>query len=192
MNMRAILRLICAALLGGFCALLISCGGAGKGLIPSANAGPLQADFAEVAAAAQAGNGDCARTEAALAKTEQDFQTLPASVDRALRTRLRQGIANLHDRALALCAQPLPSSTNTTPLRTPPSTTTTQTTTTATTPTTPTTTTTTPSSPISPGQGGGTVAPGESEESEHAGAHGHAEGNERGDGAGGVEPRGGQ
>jgi cell division septation protein DedD len=176
------LRCALAALLGVAAALIISCGSSGAGLIPTGNAGPLQSDFETVAQAAQSGNGSCTGTEAAIAKTEHDFNTLPASVDSSLRSTLRQGISSLRARALALCAQPLQQptvtatttkSTQTTP--TPTQTTPTQSTPTQTTPTTPTTTptTTTP--------GGGTPAPGAGTEPPPGG------GTEPGLGAGGQE-----
>jgi hypothetical protein len=153
MTMRALLRLLVAATIGLAAASLVSCGGAGKGLIPEANAGPLRSDFEAVAQAAQAGNGSCATTETALGKTEKDFLALPAGVDRGLRDKLGQGISNLRRRALAMCSQAVSTVSTTTSTQT--------------TPTTPTqTTTTTPAStPTStqppPNQGGGTAAPGE-------------------------------
>ncbi len=161
-----LLRLSAAGLLGVAAALLVSCGSSGKGLIPSANAGPLQKDFEEVNSAAQNANGNCTATDTAIAKTEQDFNALPPSVDPRLTGRLSEGITHLGKRARDLCAQPLSPTVST-------GTTTTSTTTTTTTPTstetTPTNTTTTPTStettptstattPTAPG--GGTVAPG--------------------------------
>ena len=186
MTTRTLIRLIPAALLGVAAAMLVSCGSSGSGLIPAANAGPLQSDFEAIAKAAQEGNGSCAATEAALGKTEQDFLALPASVDRGLRTRLEQGIANLHARALAMCAQPVPSSTTTTATQTTTAqtqTTSTETTPTSTTPTTPTSTSTTPATPTPPVQGGGTEAPGE--ESEGAESKGQGKGVGQGKGQGG-------
>ncbi len=181
------LRLAAACLLGAAAALIVSCGSSGKGLIPTGNAGPLQRDFEEVAQAAQAGNGSCTVTSAAILKTERDFATLPSSIDAGLRTRLREGIANLRGRALVLCAQPLtPTATGTTQ-RTTPSTQTNTTappvTQTSTTPTTPTSTTTTPttSSPggtPAPGAGGGEAPP----------AAGNGQGGGAGEGAGGATP----
>ena len=73
----ALLRLAAAFALGIAAALLVSCGSSGKGLIPSANAGPLQSDFEAVAQAAQSGNGSCAATEAAIAKTERTSPRCP-------------------------------------------------------------------------------------------------------------------
>jgi hypothetical protein len=152
-----VLRVSLAAALGVLAALLVACSGSGKGLIPTGDAGPLQSDFEAVAQAAENGDGDCASTESALLKTDQDFAALPASIDAGLHNTLRQGIENLRTRALVLCAQPLPQATETTPTTTSTTTTTTTPTDTQTTSTktTPTTTTPSPSGP-----GGGTPAPG--------------------------------
>jgi hypothetical protein len=157
------LRVLLAGLLGLAAALLVSCGSSAGKLIPVADAGPLRTDFEAVQQEAQAGDGSCSATEAALEKTEHDFGALPASLDAGLRETLRQGIENLRKRALALCAQTITTSTalkttSTTGVlpnvtQTPPPTTST-TTSTATT-TVPTTTT--------PTTGGGTPAPGASE-----------------------------
>jgi hypothetical protein len=161
------LRLPVAGLLGVAVAIvLVSCGSSGKGLIPIANAGPLQSDFEAVAQAAQAGDGNCTATTEAINQTERDFAALPATIDSGLHRRLSEGISNLRERALAVCAQPLTqTATTTTPSRTTTTTTTTKTQTTPTTPaTTPTTTPTTPVTPTTPStppnNGGGTVAPG--------------------------------
>ncbi len=160
-----------AAVLALAALVLGSCGGSSKGLIPLANAGPLKSDFEEVSQAARSGNGDCTATGAAIAKTEQDFSTLPGTIDAGLRKTLSEGIENLRERALALCAQPLTETTAT-------STTTTSqrarlapTTTPKTAPTTSTPTTTTPApsqgttpsnappATSTPNNGGGTAAP---------------------------------
>ena len=162
-------RIALAAMLGVSAALLVACGGAGSAkLIPTADAGPLQTDFETVAQDAEAGNGECTNTEAALTKTQQDFEALPSSVDAGLRERLAEGIRNLRTRALVLCAQPLAqatvrttktATTRSTTTQAPPATTTqTETTTTATAPTTPIPTTSTPTATT---PGGGTAAPGE-------------------------------
>jgi hypothetical protein len=186
------LRLLAAGLLGVAVAIvLVSCGSSGKGLIPIANAGPLQRDFEAVAQAAQVGGGNCTATTEAINKTEQDFAALPVTIDAGLHNRLGQGISNLRERALALCAQPLAQTATTTTPRT------TTTTTTTTTPTTPTTTTTsTPTTPTPtpvtpPNNGGGTVAPGEGERSSEDNGNGNGHGNGRGneqDESGGVGP----
>jgi hypothetical protein len=159
---RRLARVLAAALLGVCAALLVSCSSSGKGLIPTGDAGPLQSDFEAVAQAAESGDGDCAATESALLKTEQDFARLPSSVDSGLHDRLQNGIENLRKRSLALCAQPLPQATD---AQTTPKTTSTQTTPTTSTETQTTSTQTTPktttSTPSPSGPGGGTPAPGE-------------------------------
>ena len=169
-----LLRAGLALATGAACALLVACGSSssGAGLIPADQAGPLKADFELVAHAAANAEGDCTKTEAALAKTELDFSALPSSVDSGLRNTLSHGIANLRARATQLCAQPL-ATTSTTPPATRTSTTTTTTpTSTTTTPTTTTTTPTTTAPTTTPtittttpaGSGGGTPAPGEAKE----------------------------
>jgi hypothetical protein len=133
---RRLLRLAVALLLGALAAVLVSCGGSGAGLIPARDAGPLREDFQAVEAAALAGNGRCAATEAALSKTESDFRNLPAGVDAGLRGRLSEGVSKLHELALELCTQPAGGTTTTSPAveTTPPASTTTETSTTSTTP----------------------------------------------------------
>jgi hypothetical protein len=184
-----LLRIASAALLGVLAALLISCSSSGKGLIPIADAGPLKGDFRAVAQAAENGDGNCATTESALLKTEQDFAALPSSTDSGLRETLRKGVENLRKRALSLCAQPLPQATETTGA---PTTSTTDTTTTPTVTQTTSTQTTPTSTPTTSGPGGGTPAPGGEGEEEGAGL-GKGEGGGKGHdggtgpGAGGLE-----
>jgi hypothetical protein len=159
----SVLRAALAGALGIAAALLVSCGGSSAKLIPLADAGPLQSDFETIAQDAEAGNGSCSATESAVLKTEQDFTSLPASVDSGLRQTLRQGIENLRARALALCAQPLAqtSLTNTTPKTTTSTTTPTTTTNTTTSSTETVETPSTPSTtPTTTTPGGGTPAPG--------------------------------
>jgi len=179
-------------MLGAGAALLLSCGTSGKGLIPTGNAGPLQSDFEAVARDAQSSNGRCTATEAAVARTEQDFGALPPTVDASLRTRLREGITSLRTHALEVCAQPLPQATvTTTAPRTSTSTQTTSTTPTVT-QTTPTQTTPTTSTPTNTSPGGGTPAPG-SEASPGAGNEpGGAHAGEGAAGAGGGGSGGAQ
>lgn len=181
------LRIACAALLALAAGFAISCGSSGKGLIPAAAAGPLQSDFEAVAQAAQSGEGSCTATEAALAKTEQDFSALPSTVNAGLRNTLHQGIANLSTRARALCAQPLAQNTITSST---PKTTTSATPTTSTpTVTQPTTPTTTPSTTTTtPGPGGGTPAPGAGEAEVEDGKGGKGGGGKGGGGQGGTGP----
>ncbi|HTR72478.1 MAG TPA: hypothetical protein VMG80_02700 [Solirubrobacteraceae bacterium] len=173
--MRAFPRLLTAALLGVALAVaLVSCGSSGKGLIPTADAGPLQSDFEEVAQAAQNGNGNCKATTEAINKTERDFAALPASIDPGLHDKLSEGISNLRERALALCAQPLAQTNTTTTPRTTTTaapatkqgpTTTSTGTTSAPTSTAPAQTPTTPATTTPSNNGGGTAAPGSEEPS---------------------------
>ncbi len=180
-------RFALAVVAGLAAALLVSCGGSSKALIPVAHAGPLLSDFEAVRNAAENANGECSATEAALRKTEEDFSALPATVDAGLRNNLHQGIDNLRVRAHEMCIQPQAQSTGTTSTEK----TTSTATTTQTTPTTPTQTetqtTTTPTTPTvttptttTPTPGGGTPAPGAGETP--------PAGNEQG---GGVGPSGG-
>lgn len=86
------------------CVPLAACGGQAAGLIPTADAGPLESDFEAVARAAQAGN--CTATERALEQTRGDFEKLPsARVSAALQARLEKGIANLEKVARTRCQQ---------------------------------------------------------------------------------------
>jgi hypothetical protein len=186
MNMRILIRLIVVALLGVATALLVSCGSSGKGLIPSANGTLLQADFEEVAKAAEAGNGSCAKTEAALGKTQEDFLTLPTTVDKGLHKRLEGGITNLRKQALAMCQEPTATDTSTTSTQTKTTpatgTTSTETTTTSTETTTPpTNTATTPPTSTPPSPGGGVEAPGEGHAEE---SPGKGKGKDEGEGEG--------
>ncbi len=158
------LPVLMTATLGVGAALLVSACGSSDKLIPVAAAGPLQSDFESVAQAAESGGGDCSTTEAALLKTEQDFNGLPATVDTGLHARLQEGIAELRQDALARCAKPLTSSgtTSTSKASTPTKTQTTSTST-ASSPKgetqTTSTQTTTGSTPTSTSPGGGTQAP---------------------------------
>jgi hypothetical protein len=187
---RSLLRVVLALALGATAALLVACGSSGKGLIPATAGGPLQSDIEAVEHAAEAGNGNCSGTEAALLKTDQDYAALPSTLDSGLRSNIRQGVENLRKVAKEACAQPLVQTTTTTT----PKTTSTPTTTTTTTPTT--TTPTTPPEETTPpteegagaggGPGGGTPAPGEGQAGEGVGGAGPTEG-EAGNGAGGSE-----
>jgi hypothetical protein len=186
--MRSATRILTACLIGAAPWLLGACGGSSKGLIPAQNAGPLQGDFEAVARAAQAGDGNCSATAAAIRSTERDFEALPP-IDAALHSRLSEGIANLRERALELCAQPLASATTTTSSpRTSSSTTSTTTTTTTVRPT----ETSTSTRQTSSAPGGGAIAPsGGSEATPGAGQSLEAEGGGAGTTGGtgqGVEP----
>jgi type IV secretory pathway VirJ component len=107
MRMRRPRRLALAATaVVALCAPLAACGGQTAGLIPAADAGPLESDFEAVARAAQAGDGSCTATEAALERTQRALEKLaPARVSAALRARLEKGMSNLSKVALERCAQ---------------------------------------------------------------------------------------
>ena len=163
---RALLASVTAALLGAAAALLVACGSSGGGgLIPASVGGPLQSDIEAVDRAAETGNGNCVATEAALSRTKHDYGELPASVDSALRDKIRLGIENLQKVASEACAQPIATThtTSSTPKTTSTATTQTQTTTPPTTSSSTTTTTPPPAKEEqeTPGAGGGTPAPGE-------------------------------
>jgi hypothetical protein len=99
------MKLSLAASLACSAVLLCACG-SGTGLIPEVNAGPLRSDFEAVAIAAENGHGSCSTTSAALARTQSDFNKLPASVNAQLRAQLSKGISHLESQALKLCLQP--------------------------------------------------------------------------------------
>jgi hypothetical protein len=184
-NMRILIRLTVAALLGVAAAALVSCASTGKGLIPSSDAGPLQSDFESVSRAAETGEGSCAETESALGKTEQDFLKLPTSVDRGLRSRLQLGIENLRKQALTMCEQAAEAKTTGTQTSTTSTTTSTNTETTPPTQSTPTTTgtTSTPTTTTPPSESGGT----EASEAEEGASKGKGLGKGEGEGSGKVE-----
>jgi hypothetical protein len=180
-----ILRFAGACLLGVATALLVSCGSSGKALIPAADAGPLKSDFEAVTQDAKNGNGSCADTEAAILQTQRDFGALPSTVDSGLHERLQEGIKNLRERALELCAQPHPQVTSST-ATSPRSTTGVQTTSTTPTVTQGTSTQATPpaTTPTTSSTGGGTPAPGENEGQPAAGSGKGGSGNEQGNSGG--------
>lgn len=182
--MRKKTKLSLLGMLAATSVLIAACGGSGAGLIPLKNAGPLQADFEEVLAAARQGEGQCGPTKSAVAKTQKDFEALPSTVDSGLRSTLAEGIANLKIRALALCAQPATSTATATGTATESSTTsttsstassttsTTETSTSETTTETSTSETTSETPPAESGTGGGTPAPEGSVEEGNAGVGG--------------------
>jgi hypothetical protein len=114
----AIRRFPVAAIAVGGSLLLAACGGSGAGLIPTANAGPLEQDFVEVWERARTGNGSCQATSEALEKTEADFVKISASIDASLRRRLQDGITRLHSQALEQCSHATTTSTTTLTTRT--------------------------------------------------------------------------
>jgi hypothetical protein len=198
------MRLLGAGLLGVAAALLVACGSTSDKLIPLANAGPLTSDVEAIEQAAKSGDGDCVATEAAIAKAERDYAALPSTLDAGLRNTLHQGIDNLRTRALALCTQPLTTTSTTSTSGELPDTTTTTTTTapdttapSATTPsTTPTTTSPGGGTPaegaIEEAPGGGTGEPGAGEQGAGGGGGTGAGANGGGAAGGGVGAGGGE
>jgi hypothetical protein len=188
MRRNHLIRFLCAGLLGVAAVLPIACGSSGKGLIPTGDAGPLQSDFEGVTQAAQ--SGDCKATEAALLKTQHDFDVLPASVDASLRSRLGEGVSKLRSGALEACKQALPQATATTTTPKPTTSTTSTTTTPAVTQTSTTQTIPTTSTPTTTTPGGGTPAPNDEKQPEAENGQGGGTG-VGGEGRSGADGSGG-
>jgi hypothetical protein len=147
---------------------LVSCGGRDEqGLLPGENAQQILANIEQVKSDAAA--GDCSSAASEVAVVQDEIDSLPASVDSELRSRLEDGARQLADLvnspgACETTTEPTtePTSTETTTTRKPKTTTTSTTTTsTSTTPTTTTSTSTTvPTNPTGgTGTPGGTPAP---------------------------------
>ncbi len=151
-------RLPLAFLLGVAAAAVVACGSSSSKLLPPAGAARLTDQLAQVKQAVD--EQDCAKAATRVQILYADLARLPPTVDRRLRSRLREGIDKLSARVPTDCNQPQTQtqtlSTETT--TTPPATTQTQTTppTDTQTPTTSTPTTTTPptSTPTTPSNGG--------------------------------------
>jgi hypothetical protein len=148
---------------------LVSCGGRDEqGLLPGENAQQILANLEQVKSDAAA--GDCSSAASEVAAVQEEINSLPASVDSELRSRLEAGARQLADLVnspgaceTTTAATTESTSTETTTTRKP-KTTTTSTTSTTTTSTTPTTTTssstTVPTNPTGgTGTPGGTPAP---------------------------------
>lgn len=156
-------RLLPAGALGATAALLVSCGGGGTGLIPAADAGPLQTDFNDVAQAVS--SGDCHAAITALHRARHDFNALPPTINAALHKRLSDGLVNLDHTAPRQCAQSNTSSTSSSSTQTTPPPTTQSTPSTSDTTTTPPTSSATNTSsqtqpsPTSSSSSGGTPSP---------------------------------
>jgi hypothetical protein len=129
-----------ALLLGVAAALLAACGGTSGG-IPSANAGDLKSQIADVQQAVDSGR--CSDVSGQLKQVDERIDDLPPSTDTQLVRTLREGADRLRSVAIEQCdATPAQTTTETTPTETETTTTPAETTTTPTdTNTTPTTTT---------------------------------------------------
>ncbi|HEV7805004.1 MAG TPA: hypothetical protein VGO80_04245 [Solirubrobacteraceae bacterium] len=123
-----------ALALGVGAALLVACGASTKGGIPAASAGELKSQIADVQQAVDGGR--CDDLEGQLSQVDDGVQALPATVDRRLRSSLRDAADRLRREAVDECDGGEP----TTPTTTEPAETQTEPPPTTTTTTTPTTT----------------------------------------------------
>jgi len=80
--------------------LIAACGGSG-GLIPSASAGTLRVDLARISADVVEQNCTAATTD--IATANNDFNSLPTSVNTSLLTELQNGLTVLATSALKEC-----------------------------------------------------------------------------------------
>jgi len=170
---RLLPRALLAAVLGLTAAFAVACGSSGgsdKGLLSSAQSGPILSALSSISSAVHAHS--CARARTAVAALDRSLQDLPSQTSTKLVQNLGHGASTVSQLALTQC-RPAPSTkttTTTTAVTTPATTSTTATTTTTvpttqstpTTPSTPQTTPeTTPSTPTpttgsgSGGNGGG-------------------------------------
>jgi hypothetical protein len=156
-------RLPLAFVLGIAAALLVACGGgSNQKLLPPVSADRIKNHLTEIRQALD--QQDCQRAEAGVQTLYSDLARIPPTVDRRLRSRLREGIDKLNARVPIDCQQPttttttVPTTTAPVPTTntTPPDTTTTTTPTNTTTTTTPTDTTTTPTDTTTSPSNGGT------------------------------------
>jgi hypothetical protein len=134
-------RLPLAFVLGIAAALLVACGGSNQKLLPPVSADRVKNHLAEIRQALD--QQDCQKAEAGVQLLYSDLARIPNTVDRRLRTRLREGIDKLNKRVPIDCQKPT-TTTTTVPTTTTPAPTTNTTPTDTTTTTTPTDTTTTP------------------------------------------------
>ena len=145
--------IVLALVLGLLAAFAAACGEEDRGLLSSGRADSLKSSLDDVEEFVA--NGRCSQAAAALADVRRKIEALPASVDRQLRQRLREGAENLATVSPGDCRDNAQTETDTTTTETTPTETvpptTTETTPTETTPTTPTETTpTTPTVPTTP------------------------------------------
>jgi outer membrane biosynthesis protein TonB len=136
MTMRRPLPHLVALALGVGAAALVACGTSTKGGIPAASAGELRSQIEDVRQAVDAGR--CDALDGQLRQVDDSVQSLPATVDRRLRSSLRDAADRLRREAGDECddgesttpttTEPVVTQTQTEPL--PTTTATTQTTTT--------------------------------------------------------------
>jgi hypothetical protein len=174
--MRRGLACMLALALGAACAILVACGGDGKGLIGSNDADAMQQQLDQIESSVR--RGECGGLPNELTDLQQQVNGLPNRVDAALRQRLQEGVQNLAQISPHRCAiqaaktDTVPTTptqtTPTTPTETTPTTPTetvpttpTETTPTQTTPTVPPTIPTTETPPTTTGGSGGATVPGD-------------------------------
>lgn len=106
MSMRAkTIRGPLAAVLGGLCAVAISCGGSNSKLLAGDDAGALKTTLASVQDAVDA--RDCAATDARLEQLGSELRNLPKTISPRLRSRLRREVEDdLAPRARFECGKP--------------------------------------------------------------------------------------
>ncbi len=183
-------------------ALLAGCGSSSKGLIPTANAGLLQQDFANVEQFVA--SGDCAHALGWIHQANIHLAALPPTVNAGLKAQLQAGIADLTVSAARECAQNATATTSTTSATSTTSIVSTSTSATSSSPTTTssavvTTSASSPTPPVTTGNnggtgfsssstatGGGNAAPGGGGGGNGNGQGGNGQGNGQGNGAGGV------
>jgi hypothetical protein len=116
MTARAIFRAGQAGALVVTAAVLAGCGSGSKALIPTANAGLLQNDFANVEQFVAAGN--CTKARGWIASAQRHLAALPSTVNAGLLAQLRAGVADLATSAQNECAQNATTSTSSTTTQT--------------------------------------------------------------------------
>jgi hypothetical protein len=143
---RRVLACLLALALGAACAVLVACGGDGKGLIGSNDADAMKEQLDQIESSVR--RGRCEGLSGELTDLQQQVNGLPNRVDASLRRRLQEGVANLAQISPDRCAVQA-AKTDTTTIETTPTvpTDTTPTTPAETTPTTPTETTPTETTP---------------------------------------------
>jgi outer membrane biosynthesis protein TonB len=88
------LKALLALALGAACAILVACGGGdAKSLIPGARADALVRELDQLDRAVR--NGDCEAVDGSVAQLQEEVNGLGGGVDRQLRDRLQEGVANL-------------------------------------------------------------------------------------------------
>jgi outer membrane biosynthesis protein TonB len=96
-------RYLLALALGVGAALLVACGAATKGGIPSASAGDLKSQIEDVRQAVD--DGRCEDVSGQLRQVDDSIDDLPATVDERLRQSLRDASNTLRRTAVSECSE---------------------------------------------------------------------------------------